>query len=159
MDSHKGSLLLSGHHGSALRLSRALNASNSVLHLHCFLKRTDFFHTRTTDEKPISIITILEDRRIGVQFPAAAEYVCSPGDHNRRGAHLASRGAHLASYAVDIGSSSFPSLKRPSGEGGEPTTRLHPPPSLRMCGPTPLLPNIRYYTAVSLAQTTSHFVA
>jgi len=89
MDSHKGSLLLSGHHGSALPLSRALNANNSVLCPHCFLKRREFFHARTTDEKHISLITISDDRGIGVQFPAEAEHVCSPGDHNRRGAHLA----------------------------------------------------------------------
>jgi hypothetical protein len=112
MDSHKGSLLLSGHHGSALPLSRALNASNSVLRLHCFLKRTEFFHTRTTtDEKPISIITISDDREIGVQFPAEAEHVWSPGDHNRRGAHLASRGAHLASRGAHLASSSSSALQ------------------------------------------------
>lgn len=73
MDSHKGSLLLSGHHGSALPLSRALNASNSVLYHHRFLKRTEFYHTRKRDAKPISIITVSDDRRIGVQFPAEAE--------------------------------------------------------------------------------------
>jgi len=73
MDSHKGSLLLSGHHGSALPLSRALNSSNSVLCPHCFLKRKEFFHTMKTNEKPISIITVSDDRGIGVQFPAEAE--------------------------------------------------------------------------------------
>ena len=75
MDSHKGSLLLSGHHGSALPLSRALNASNSVLYPYCFLKRTEFYHTRTTDEKPISIITVSDDRRIAVQIPAESEHL------------------------------------------------------------------------------------
>lgn len=73
MDSHKGSLLLSGHHGSALPLSRALNSSNSVLCLHYFVKRTEFFRTSKTNEKPNSIITISDDREIGVQFPAEAE--------------------------------------------------------------------------------------
>jgi len=55
--------------------------------------------------------------------------------------------------------SSFLSLKRPRGGGGEATTCLHPLSSLRMCGPTPPLPNIRYYTAVGSAQTTSHVAA
>jgi hypothetical protein len=36
---------------------------------------TDFFHTKKINEKPINIITISDDRRIGVQFLAVAEYL------------------------------------------------------------------------------------
>jgi hypothetical protein len=151
MDSHKGSLLLSGHHGSALPLSRALSASNSVLYPYCFLKRTEFFHTRKRDEKLITIITVSDDWRIGVQLPGEAEQLSVL----RR--TIPAVGPTKFPTQWMSGALLFPHSKGPVG--GEVTTLFHPLSSLRMCGRVPPLPSIRYYMAVSSAQTTSHLVA
>ena len=144
MDSHKGSPLLSGHHGSALPLSWTLNASNSVICPHYFLKRTAFFHTlrRTIEDNRLETnqnnYHIGRPKNRGLNPGRGGISVCSPGDQTRCG-------AHRTSYTVGIERYSFPSLKRPSGG-------LHPLPRLRMCGSTPPLPNILYYTVVILVQ-------